>query len=432
MSTETQPITRALLKSMSADTLAKLVNDPVKRAEINAFLMTPEGRGAVAEIVTQEVPDEQEEVILPVPTPEEEAAVKAAKDAEIAEATRVLQEEAVKKAAEEEAQALAEAGITIHRDDSGNIIKIIKEYQVTDDNGTPIARPTHLEARSWAEMARKEKEAHIQITRGFTRLKNQKTTFNKPLKPAGIPDVPLLSEEERIKAAMDLNSDDENVVTKADRKLRADQILRDQRQEAINKELRRQDEVSQEFKRQHRHDFNPCEANAQLIADYLKEHSDADGNPLAWTVDNLELAFAATEPDLVPVKGAVVEVPTPRADNPPEASTEEVVEPVRQAAANNPPAPTVQAPPPVAPAVTVPAAPLAANTLPAARPGVNAGIIPGQASGQRPVARPAGLTMKEIWKWTPEQMRKERANPARKAEVDRVIAAYNKERASRV
>jgi hypothetical protein len=319
----------------------------------------------------------------------------------------------------EENLALLAAGITVYRDTAGKIVKLVQEYQADDGHGNRVGRPTHLEARNWIELAGKQKEAHTQATRAFHRLKDQKTTFRKPVDPIRIPDVPLMSEQERIQAAQDLNSDDETVVLKADRKLRADQIMRDQRNEAIRAEEKRQANVNDEFKSRHLHDFFPCQANAKLISDYIKE------NDLLWTVDNLELAFAATEPQQVPVKGPDVEEIAPTA-NPVEvlrAQQEVQIQPTAQEI--QPAQAAVEAQP------VVPAA--APNPpVPTRRPGVNAGLVPGQPSGQRPVTQPAGLTMKEIMKWTGDQMKKERANPARRAEIDRVIAAYNKARTSRV
>jgi hypothetical protein len=413
----TPVISKAMFKNMSREELKKLVSDPAKLAEMNAFLQSPEGRGVVDEIVSDTVDPEitpDPEVVEPVVELDDAAKVEADR---VAAEQQITQNAILDEAAKAEAEALLAAGITVYKDVNGSITKIVQDYQVDDGHGNPVGRPTHLEAYSWPELSRKQREAHTHATRAFSRLKDQKTTFKKPepVRPAS--NVPLLSDEDRIQAALDLNSDDENVVIKADRKLRADQILRDQKKETEDRERARQKAVSDEFKIRHQHDFNPCQANAGFIGAYIAD------NKLEWTTDNLELAFAATEPQLVPVQAPVVEETTPVAANPQEVST--VVEPVAPAA--------VILPPPAATAV-VPAAPaVAANPQPPARrPGVNASLQPGQPTGQRPVAAPVGLTMKDIWNWKPEQMRKERQNPARRAEIDRVIAAYNKAKASRV
>jgi hypothetical protein len=394
---------------MSEEDLKKIVKDPSKLAEINAFLSSPEGRGMIAETVTEATTELTEENTEIDPVEVERQAAEAKVAAEKAVADQV---EAERKA--EEDAALVAAGITVYRDAFGNITKLIQEYQADDENGNPIGRSTHLEARNWAELARKQKEAHTQATRAFHRLKDQKTTFKKPTAPIQIPDVPLLSEDERIKAALDLNSEDETVVLKADRKLRADQILRDQRLEAIQKEEHRQEYASAEFKQRHIHDFNPCNANAAFISNYLKE------NNLTWTVDNLELAFAATEPQLVPVQVSVAEETAPAA-NPVELKTQ----PQALVTGINPqPEIVVQEPKPTQ--VVTP------NPQATPRRGVNGGLVPGQSTGLKPAGIPAGLTMKEIMKWTSDQMKMERKNPARRAEIDRVITAYNKARTSRI
>lgn len=430
MSSTPTPLTREYVLNMPTEEFHKIMKNPSRLAEINAFLLTPEGRGVVAEIASNastEVTEQSTEETVETPTEfNQEEADKQAADAKLAtERAAAAQVEEDRKAEEE--KALIDAGITIYRDANGNIVKLVQDYQADDGNGNPIGRPTHLESRSWIEHVRKQKEAHVQATRAFHRLKDQKTTFNKkPVEPIKVPNVPLMTEDERIQAALDLNSDDEMAVLKAERKLRADDILRAQQQKAINNELQRQKEVSDGFKLRHAHDFNPCQANAKLIRDYLDEHTDADGNQLAWTEDNLELAFAAIEPQLVPAQAPVETETAPQANNTPAAST------VKQAQ----PAPTPEIQPTAVPeaALVTPVTPAATPNppAPARRPGVNGGLQPGQSSGLRPAATPSGLTMKDIAGWTGEQMRKEQKNPARKAEIARVIAAYNKARASRV
>jgi hypothetical protein len=418
---------------MSKEELHKVVKDPAKMAEINAFLLTPEGRGVVAEIASSATePVVEEPIEEPTVTPaveefnQEEADRQAAEAKALTEKAAASQIEEARKA--EEDQALIDAGITIYRDASGNIVKLVQDYQADDGNGNPIGRPTHLEARSWVELVRKQKEAHTQATRAFHRLKDQKTTFTKKVvEPIKIPQVPLMSEDDRIQAALDLNSDDENVVLKAERKLRSDDILRGQQQKAVLDEQARQTQVSDAFKARHTRDYNPCQANAKLMTDYLREHTDAYGNPLAFTEDNLELAFAAIEPQLVPAQAPVeTETAQPVTNTPAVPTTQQVT--------LKPPTPEIQPTAAAEATLVTPAAPPAApnpRTVDTRR-GVNVGLQPGQSTGLRPAATPSGLTMKDIAKWTGDQMKKERMNPARRAEIDRVIAAYNKSRASRV
>ncbi len=422
----TTPITRELIKQWSEnpEQLKKEMRDPARLAEINAFLAGPEMASIVSEPVPEEIPDSVVEQVIADQTVADAAEVAAQAEVDRIAAEKAQMDAAVKAAEEEQkAEAFRAAGITALYDESGNITKLIQEYQVADDSGNPIGRSTHLEAHSWVELVTKQREAHTQATRAFSRLKNQKTTFKAPVAPITIPEVPLMSDTDRIQAALDLNSDDETVVVKADRKLRADDIMRAQRNEAIQAEEKRQKLASEEFKLRHTNDFNPCQANAAILINYLKE------NKLEWTVDNLELAFAATEPQLAPKEAPVAEVPVPAVVvNPPAAVPTETVAPVipaQPAAVIEPSVPAVVAVIPTAPA------PAANPQAPAARPGVNAGLVPGQLSSARPIGTPVGLTMKQIWSWSGEQMRKERSNPARRAEIDKTIAAYNKLKAAR-
>lgn len=416
MSTTYAPITREYLKKVSSDQMKKEIRDPARLAEINAFLTSPEAINFASELTAdleENSPVEQTSLEHLDTATEAVMAAQAETDRIAAEKAQM---DAVVKAAEEEQQAEAfkAAGVTVLYNDAGSITKLIQEYQVVDDSGNPIGRTTHLEARSWVELVTKQREAHTQATRAFSRLKNQKTTFKAPVAPIAIPVVPLLSEADRIQAALDLTSSDEDVVIKADRKLRADDIMIAQRNKAIQAEENRQSFVSNEFKLRHINDFNPCQANSKIITDYL------EANNLEWTTDNLELAFAATEPQLAPkeVKEApVAEVPAVQAVNPPAAPQ---ALPPAPAAAIQPALVTAALEVPVA---VVPAAPApAANPqAPARRPGVNGGLEPGQMSAARPVSTPVGLTKKDIAKWTAEQMRKEMKNPARKAEIYKVL-----------
>jgi hypothetical protein len=408
--------TRDTIKSMSVEDLKKIVKDPAKLHAYNTFLQTREGIQVAAEIMAEA--GETPVVVDPIPTEEVDPAVaEAAARAAKVEEDRLAQEAVVAAqaaAAKAEADRIAQEAAAVAAAEAAKPKKIVVEYQATDENGQPIGRPTHLEASSWEEMSRKQQEAHVQATRAFHRLKQQKTTFKKQ----EVVSSPLMSEEETAKAAEDLKSDDEVKAIAADRKLRADQILRDQRKLAIERENNHQKEVALEWMTKHIGDYNRCQANGKILAGYL------EANDLEWTVDNLDLAFAATESQLAPFEAPVAAVPAPAVvDNPP-AAVPQVTTPT--------PAPVIQPVAVVAAETPVPPAPVPNAPAPAARPGVNASIVPGQSSAPRPAAKPAGLTMKEIHGWTAEQMKKERNNPARRAEIDRVIAAYNKARTARV
>ena len=399
-----EQITKAWLKAVTAEQLRAERKDPVRSAEIDAYLRSREAAQAIAEIAAENVgeivAEPTEEVVIADP------AAQASYDAQQAEEARLAEEAQQAETARlaQEAEATRQTEVPKK--------KIVVEYQAKDEAGNPIGRPTHLEAYSWEEMSKKQTEAHIQATRAFHRLKAQKTTFNRqePIAPI------MMSNAELVQAAEDLKSDDAEKASAADRKLRANQILEQQAQLAIQSQHAKEKEAALVFMTNHIHDYNRCQANSKILSAYLND------NNLEWTPDNLELAFAATESQLAPVAVASVSDPEPE-NNPP-------VE-VPQAPANA--SATVIQPPAKAPTeVPTTQAPAANPPAAASRPGVNAGIIPGQNSGIRPTGRPQGLTMKDIKGWTAEQMKKERNNPARRAEIDRVIAAHNKERSAQM
>jgi hypothetical protein len=281
--------------------------------------------------------------------------------------------------------------------------KIVVDYQVKDEDGNPIGRPTHLEAATEEEMRGKIIEAHVQATRAFHRLKKQKLTFKEPVAPA----APKATDEELLAYMKDLKSDDPQKQLEAVRKVNEADTRKIQaeadKKVAEAQELHRQQMVSQKFLADHKHDYNNCQANIKMIEAYFVE------NELAWTSDNLELAFHALESELAPVEKPVV--PTPPANPVP------VVAPVVQ----QPVTPVSVQPQVVAPA---PAASPANPVVAAHRPGVNGGIEPGQNSGVRPsAAAPKGLTAEEIKSWDGATMRLKMRNPAIRAQIEAFAAS---------
>jgi hypothetical protein len=145
---------RDFVLNMSKEELHKILKDPAKMAEINAFLLSPEGRGVVAEIASgaaaSEPIEEPTEELTENPVVEEfnqeEADRQAAEAHTAAGQAAAAQIEDARKA--EEDQALLDAGITIYRDAAGNIIKLVQDYQADDGNGNPIGNSTRLVAGS--------------------------------------------------------------------------------------------------------------------------------------------------------------------------------------------------------------------------------------------------------------------------------------------
>jgi hypothetical protein len=335
-------------------------------------------------LAAQEVIEEQPIVETTIEqTPEELAAAEEARvAAEQAEVQRLADEqEAARKASEPK--------------------KFTVDYQVKDEDGTPLGRPTHLEAASQEELIEKIKEAHTQATRAFHRLKKQKVSFRE--QPAA-PAPAQASDAELLSYMRDLKSDDPQKQLDAVRKVQkfeADKTKAeaDQKIAEVN-ELRRQEQVSYRFLTSHKHDFNNCEANIKLVKDYF-EHEE-----LAWTSDNLEIAFHALELELAPVE-SVQAIPP--------------VNPVVIAQVIPPAAAVVVQPPPPAPAqVTAPANP--APITP--RPGVNGGLVPGQNAAIRPAATSSkGLTVEEIRSWDGPTMRAKMRNPVLRAQIEAFAAS---------
>ena len=288
--------------------------------------------------------------------------------------------------------------------------RIVREYQVRDEDGSPIGRPTHLEAWSVDELLEKMQTAHEQATRAFHRLKKQKITFN-----AAEAKRVLTTEEIKAAAVKALETKDAaeaEVVVKG--------ILETsfkQKEEEIRRQRDIQEGISigNAFLRRHLHDYMPVEANNKALGDYLQEHS------MDYTVDNLELAFLdlMSENKLVkvrqnlPTQTATTETITPSVA--PETNAAPAVLPPAPAAAPvetvaQPQAPVSQ--PTVAATAPTPAAP---NQQPAARrPGVNGSLPPGTFSAERPEAiDPAQARrefMKQIRDMDPKVMKTKLAN----------------------
>jgi hypothetical protein len=364
---------------------------------------SPEMRAAIYEVIrtksladveaAQAAIDARQTTDLPtVETPPEEIVV--------SEEQRVAAEAEAQRVAAEQAEVARIAALPK---------KFVADYQVKDEDGNAIGRPTHLEAATEEELRGKIIEAHIQATRAFHRLKKQKVSF-KDQQPQPI--VPAQSSDAELLAFMkDLKSDDPQKQLDAVRKVQkveADRVKAeaDQKTAELN-ELRRQEKVSYDFLVRHQKDFNNCQANIELVKGYFEE------NQLAWTSDNLEIAFHALESELAPV--AVPVPPTPPVN--PVPVVPEVVPPTPAAIV------AVQPPTPATVQTVVPANPVP----PARRPGVNGSLEPGQNSGVRPAAAaPKGLTVEEVKSWDGPTMRAKMRNPAIRAQIEAFAAARNK------
>jgi hypothetical protein len=330
-----------------------------------------------------------------------EAAVDAELNRTIPPSTEALAAEATELAATPEAvpvvvEPVVEAPPVVAPEVPAERKKIVREYQVRDEDGTPIGRPTHLEAWSIEEMMEKMQTAHENATRAFHRLKKQKITFKQ--------DRTILSPEEIAEAArVALESKDSSKITDV-----ISEVIESKYKQRETELKKKQDfeegrQISNDFMRQHLHDYNPCEANQKAIGEYFAEHK------LDFTRDNLEAAFQDLKEQgdkLAPVENTGATRQATVAANPAPVATPATPAPPAIPVAETPAvvpasAPPAQPPAPSQPVVeaTAPTPVAAPNVQPAARrPGVNGSLPPGTLSAQRPGAPDPALARKEFLK----------------------------------
>jgi predicted SnoaL-like aldol condensation-catalyzing enzyme len=319
---------------------------------------------------------------------------------------------------EAEDAELKKVGVTVSRDASGKPTRYSQIYQVVDEDGTTIGRPTNLSAATLVELMAKQKEVHTQATRAFHRLKRQKLTQKAEkhtvLTPEQISEAAKIALEEKDASKV------EDVI-----KATIETAYKTREEETRKKELREEGRaISNEFMRRHLHDYNPCDANKKAMAEYFVEHN------LDFTLDNLEVAFVdlMDQGGLVTVstKTHVSEPANPDSTTASTAAAAPVIPVAEVPAAAPVSAATATAQPaaPSQPAVEATATTSAAapNVQPAARrPGVGGSIAPGSLSAQRPGAPDPALARKEFLrdyqKQTPDEMRRRLKDPKYAAQL---------------
>jgi len=401
-------ITKEEVLKMDLKSIHAAVKDPKTSAEMQNLLRDRQVVSRVSELMLEAQTRENAvdaEISRVVPPTTEELAAQAqamAAEAPPAAATAPLEPAApatppaspVKPYEAEDAE-LKKIGITVVRDASDKVVRYIEEYQVIGEDGRPIGRPTHLEAKTLPEFFSKKREVHTQATRAFHRLKQQKLSFkNQEAKQL------LTPEQISAAAATALQEKDPN---------KAQEVVREiVRTEFGKQELTLQErkdyldglKIGNDFRAKHLYDFNSCEANTKQLLEYLKEEQ------MEFTLDNLEAAFVdlTEQGKLVPVskhraeeQATVVVNPTAEATvAAPAAPAIPVAEPPAAVPASAAPAQPVAPSQPVVEA-TVPTPAAAPNVQPAARrPGVNGSLPPGTLSAQRPGAPEPALARKEF------------------------------------
>lgn len=289
--------------------------------------------------------------------------------------------------------------------------KIVREYQVRDEDGSPIGRPTHLEAYSEAEMLDKMQVAHESATRAFHRLKKQKLQFKEEEQKR------LLTPEEiKAAAAKAVEGKDAAEAERLVRGLLDTEFKQRELQLQQQKDFQEGVRIANEFVMNHLYSFNPVRSNMIALTDYLKEHG------LDLTLDNLEAAFIDLNEQGDKLAPVVAQNKSVEQTNNTSVTTASAV-----AATNGTPvveAPVVATPVAAAQPVVVSTplveatvtTPVVANQpITTRRPGVNGGIQPGSLSVPRPVPVDPAQARKEFMQsvkaMKPEEIRKKLNDP---------------------
>lgn len=409
-------------RKLNAKTLHRLIQDPTTREILNRAMLFKDAKALAAA-------EKAEVDALAAQQAEDAAAALAAQQASVDQTTAALQAEeeakqALLRAATEQPSApvvstwqteddsLRGMGVTAVRDSQGVITRLVTDYQVTDENGNVVGRPTHLEARNWPELLVKQREAHIQATRAFQRLKAQKLTFKNQ--------QPQQSKAPTEKEMLDYVLKSPDPATAVAEVKKATEVTSEM---AVKKAQEEADaaRVTYLFLTKHMHDFNNCEANTKLLGEYFQE------NNLVWTLDNVELAFEFLRDtnQLAPMPARVVPSVENTAPVPAAASAATAA----SAAATAAPAAAVPAATATPAASATPATPVQPeNRTPVRvepRPGVNSGIVPGSSNANRIVdvltqTAPGQLTRRDVATWDSKTLRQRMRDPIWKPQLEAI------------
>ena len=364
--------------------------------------------------------------------------------AEKVAADKVAAEAAAIEAARKEAEEKAKVSEAVHPKQ-----KIVREYQVRDDQGNPIGRPTHLEADTWEEMSAKQQAAHENAMRLAERLRKRaevRPEFKQPEE-----NIETLTETQLLEIQKDLDSKDEVKIAQAKANIDINEARKARIQARRERDNQLAIQASYQFKKAHP-EYNPCDANNQLLLEYLQKEN------LAWTAQNLEIAYAAQESQMAPAEVANTAVASREAEIQAELQAQRDAEAkveadkvAAQAAADaafeakvkaevekrieqEKAARIAESSASVAAAASA-AAPTSAGTAPAAsnapattRQLPTGGIEPGSLHGVRPSAtssstsKPAGYTKQDIIKMDRDEYKRRMRNPEFKRTVDRLFS----------
>lgn len=368
--------------------------------EVNALLQTPEGKKIGYEMVndpdyvpvTKRVvdPDEQEQIDADLARANAEETADAALQADEAAAAAALSTPVVPVTPEVKAVEPPK--------------KIVREYQIKDEDGRPIGRPTHFEGWTPEEIYAKYEAAHTNAVQYAERIKrNQQRLSAAAASTREAQSKRQQSEAEAAQALEQIAKDPTKVVDA----VRKANVADKSRAEAEREAMQYGQLIADTWMFDHKHDFKPCDANSAAIMGWLGQNS------LEPSYENFEKAFKATQSRLVrpePVEDIATTVV-----NPPVAAPVAVSVPAAPIAPPTAPAaatvPTETQPTlPQATADTSKSTPADATIAqPARRAGVNGGIAPGQLSAERPqvVNTPSTTSNEEFLKKVTRMPREE-------------------------
>ena len=412
---------------------------------VNALISTdPEGRKIAYEMMND---DDYVPVSKRVPDPEEAAQI-AADEAQAAQQAAEAESQAANLAAAAtpagavapavdmaaqiarnaaEDTAAAAIGATITRNVNGDIEKIVVDYQVRGEDGRAIGRPTHFEARTWADLTAKVVSAHSNAVTYGERIKsNRHKQSMAAIETNERSSAAIATKAESERLAAEAVKEQDPIKMKAAIDKAAAAVIEAQSAEkayAAHGQL-----IAETWCADHVTDFLPVQANINFIGEYMK------ANNLIMSYENLDKAFQAVKHQLSPVptqaqqaSSTVVPTSAVASTNPPPAAavapqsqpasiTQADVDAAVERALKAQQAANTSA----APATAQSSAPVTANQPTVTRrPGVNGGLQPGSLSAARPVVQQDAQTTaettaqlkREIAKMDPAIYRRKLADP---------------------
>ncbi len=350
---------------------------PDKVAALNALFATPEGMQIAHEMIND--PDYIPVSQRPVdPAEAEQRAADLRLAEEQAEAARLADEQAAAAAA----SVVEEPPVVVPPIEEKK--KIVVDYQVKDEQGNPIGRPTHIEGWTWEEVSKKQIAAHENAVRYAERVKKNKAKDVETQTEIRQLEASAKQSEQDAATAVDVATKEKDPIKLKEAIQKTAKADRDA-ELAIQAAKQKGQLIANAWLADHKDDFLQCDANTKLIGEWMA------ANGLTLTYENLENAYAANETKLVKPQHRPVEEPAAEAPNAPAAAPAAAAAPAPVIPA---PAPVAAAPVPATPPASQPVVPApsptpvaAPNTPAARRPGVNGSLPPGTLTAARPVVQ---------------------------------------------